>query len=74
VELDVTLRSNGELLAVAVARSSGHKILDAAAVKAAEGAFSGGLPGSIDPVALAEFGGEADYLVVPVPVSFKLTE
>lgn len=73
VELDVTFQRSGELLAIAVAQSSGHDILDAAAVKAAEGAFSAGLPGSIDPVAVAEFGND-DTLVVPIPVSFKLTE
>lgn len=73
VELDVTLQRSGELLTVAIAQSSGHQILDAAAVKAAEDAFSTGLPKSIDPVAVAEFGGDAGTLVVPIPVSFRLT-
>ena len=68
MELDVTLQRSGELLAVAVARSSGHRILDTAAVKAAESAFSNGLSEAIDSVAVAEFVGVADTLVVPLPV------
>lgn len=74
LELDVTLRESGELVAVSIAQSSGQKMLDAAAVKAAEDALSSGALSSIDAVAKAEFGSEVDRITVPVPVLFKLTE
>ena len=74
VELDVTLLESGELVDIAVARSSGHKILDKAAVTAAGKALASANPEELDPVAVAEFGGNDDRLIVPVPVQFMLTE
>ncbi len=73
LELDVTMSESGELISVAVARSSGHKMLDAAAMKAAKEALQGSVR-DIDPVAIEEFTGELGNLVVPVPVSFYLTQ
>lgn len=74
LELDVTLQRDGTLLDVSVAQSSGYKILDKAAVKAAQKALASIDPKDLDPVAIAEYVGENNELVVPVPVQFVLTE
>lgn len=74
IELDITLRKSGELVTVAIAQSSGHKLLDEAAVKAAEAAMSSGNVASLDVVAVAEFGNRDGRVVVPVPVNFQLTK
>ena len=74
LELDVTLAQDGTLVGVAVAQSSGYKILDRAAVKAATRALSAADPTNLDPVAVAEYGGSYGELIVPVPVQFLLTE
>ena len=74
VELDVTMGENGQLVEIVVARSSGYKILDRAAVKAADKGLASMDPAHIDPVAIAEFGGRDEQVVVPVPVQFMLTE
>jgi TonB family protein len=74
LELDLTLQNTGELVAVIVSQSSGHKLLDKAAVKAAQKAFNSGALGSIDPVAIAEFGSDPSSMVIPIPVSFQLAE
>ncbi|MEH6580641.1 MAG: TonB family protein [Halioglobus sp.] len=71
LELDITLQADGSLVEVAVATSSGHTILDGAAVSAAEKALKGTSLGSIDPVAIAEYG-SGDHVVIPVPVNFIL--
>ena len=69
------LREDGSLLEVSVVQSSGHNILDEAAVKAAEQAFGTDALGSIDPVAVAEFSTtDSGNLVIPVPVTFMLTQ
>ena len=74
LELDLSLREDGSLLEVSVVQSSGHNILDEAAVKAAEQAFGTNALGSIDPVAVAEFSTtDSGNLVIPVPVTFMLT-
>ncbi len=74
VELDVALRESGELLEITVVQSSGYKILDKAAVKAAGKALASLESSDLDPVAIAEYGDENEALVVPVPVQFMLTE
>jgi TonB family protein len=74
LELDLTLQNSGELVDVIVSQSSGHKLLDNAAVTAAQKAFNSGALSSIDAVAIAEFGSDADSMVIPIPVSFKLAE
>ncbi|MFK7977997.1 MAG: TonB family protein [Halioglobus sp.] len=74
LELDITLRKSGELVAVAVAQTSGHKLLDEAAVEAAEAAMAPGRLESLDVVAVAEFGTRDGRVVVPVPVNFQLTQ
>jgi len=74
LELDLTLQNTGELVAVIVSQSSGHKLLDNAAVDAAQKAFNSGALGSIDAVAIAEFGSDPNSMVIPIPVSFKLAE
>ena len=75
LELDLALQEDGSLLGVSVVQSSGHNILDEAAVKAAEQAFRINAPGSIDPVAVAEFSTtDSGNLVIPVPVTFMLTQ
>ncbi|NND67439.1 MAG: TonB family protein [Halioglobus sp.] len=71
LEIDVVLSGAGELRNVEVASSSGHAILDNAAVDAAEDAFRSGVD-DVDPVARAEFGVGPDELIVPVPVQFRL--
>ena len=74
LELDLTLQNTGELVAVIVSQSSGHKLLDNAAVEAAQKAFNSGALGSIDAVAIAEFGSDPNSMVIPIPVSFKLAD
>ena len=75
LELDVTLRENGELVAINVVQPSGYALLDSAAVRAAKSALSSGALAAIDPVAISEFSsGESDHLIIPIPVSFTLTE
>jgi len=75
LELDLTLKENGELVQVAVVQSSGHSILDQAAVAAAEKAFKDGAMDYVDPVAIAEFSNmDSGNLVIPVPVMFMLTQ
>ena len=76
LELDITLNTSGELLDITVVQSSGHKILDEAAVSAAEQALADDGLATIDPMAAAEFRSETadSQLVVPVPVMFMLTQ
>ena len=75
MELDVTLRENGELVAINIVQPSGYALLDSAAVRAAKSALSSGALAAIDPVAISEFSsGESDNLIIPIPVSFTLTE
>lgn len=74
LELDITLRKSGELVAVAVAETSGHPLLDAAAVEAAEAAMAAANLSSLDAVAVAEFSSGDGRVVVPVPVNFQLTK
>jgi len=71
LELDITLRKTGELVAVSIAETSGHSLLDDAAVEAAEAALAEPTA-SLDVVAIAEFGNRDGRVVVPVPVSFQL--
>jgi len=72
LELDVTLTAEGDLVGIAVATTSGHQLLDEAAIAAAQDAFEERLQ-SIDPVAVAEFGSfTTGELVIPIPVSFQL--
>ena len=73
MELDVTLTADGTILNIALASSSGHQMLDEAAMEAAEKAFDNGLRTAVDPVAIAEFGSfETEQLTIPVPVAFLL--
>ena len=74
LELDLHLNADGSLREAVVARGSGHKTLDAAAIRAAENAFAGGALDGIDEVAISEYGSNNGQLTVPVPVSFKLME
>ncbi len=72
LELDITLRESGELVSVTVAESSGHSLLDDAALEAAETAMREAQLSRLDRVAVAEFGGRGGRVVVPVPVNFQL--
>jgi protein TonB len=74
LELDVTLDRSGALVTVEIAQSSGYSMLDKSAVSAANKALSGIRLDNMDPVAIAEYGSGDNLLVVPVPVSFILTE
>ena len=74
LELDLTLNSDGSLQGVAVARSSGHGMLDKSAIKAAEKAFSKTPLEDIDQVAFAEYSEDGSELIIPIPISFILTE
>ena len=73
LEIDITLNTDGEVLSVDVARSSGHGMLDDAAIRAASNAMDEPLA-EIDPVAIAEYAEGEDRIVIPVPVAFILTE
>ncbi len=74
LELDLSLDKDGNLLDVVVVQSSGHTTLDKSAVKVAADAFNGHPLAEIDPVALAEYSEDGNTLVIPIPVSFILTE
>lgn len=74
LELDITLRKSGELVNVAIAETSGHPLLDAAALEAAETAMKSANFSTLDAVAVAEFAGRDGRVVVPVPVNFQLTK
>jgi TonB family protein len=76
LELDITLDNSGQLLEVTVVQSSGHNILDQAAVSAAQQALADEGLAAIDPMAAAEFRSETadNQLVVPVPIMFMLTQ
>jgi len=74
LELDLNVNKAGELLDVSVAVPSGHTMLDNAAVKAAKKAFADTPLKNIDEVALSEYSEDGDQLVIPIPVSFILTE
>ena len=73
LELDLTLDRSGKLVGIEVARSSGYAMLDKSAITAAERAFKKSGAGSITEVAVAEYGDGGNLVVVPVPVSFILT-
>ncbi len=73
LELDLTLDRSGKLVGIEVGRSSGYAMLDKSAVTAAERAFKKSGAGSISEVAIAEYGDGDNLVVVPVPVSFILT-
>tara|TARA_R110002110_G_scaffold362241_1_gene572021 strand:+ start:87944 stop:89326 length:1383 start_codon:yes stop_codon:yes gene_type:complete len=74
LELDLLLGRDGSFIDVSVVRSSGHSLLDKAALAAARKALASGVQSALDPVAIAEYSNTQDQLVVPVPVSFVLTE
>lgn len=74
LELDLHLNPDGSLKEALVARSSGHKTLDQAAVRAADNAFEGSGLGDIFPAASSEYSAEDGQMVVPVPISFRLME
>lgn len=74
LELDVTMSTSGAVTDVAIARSSGHSMLDDSALNAAQRAFSDPLASPIDSVAIAEYSEDGERLVIPVPVNFILTE
>jgi TonB family protein len=75
LELDLKVDKNGQLLNVSIAVSSGHKMLDNSALKAANKAFSDKPLQEIDQVARSEYSEEdGEKLIIPIPVSFILTE
>jgi len=73
LELDLALSTTGSLEEVIISQSSGHKLLDNAAIDAAERAFESGAI-DIDAVAMAEFAADDDTLIIPIPVAFKLAQ
>ncbi len=73
LEMDLSLSTEGSFDSVAISQSSGHKLLDEAALEAAERAFAG-KPVEVDSVAMAEFAADENTLVIPIPVSFKLAD
>jgi len=74
LELDLIVDINGSLQKIAVARSSGYSMLDKSAIKAAEKAFSEAPLPDIDQVAVAEYSENGNQLIIPIPISFILTE
>ncbi len=74
LELELVMDDKGGLLDITVARSSGHSMLDKSALKAARNAFSDTPLDDIDLVAVAEYSEGGSKLVIPIPVSFILTE
>ena len=57
---------------MSVARSSGYKMLDKSAMRAAERALR--QAPQLNPVVVAEYGRADGQLVIPLPVSFRLQE
>ena len=74
LELDLVVSNEGSVLDITVARSSGHSMLDKSAVKAARQAFEDTPLSEIDQVAVAEYSEDGDQLIIPIPISFILTE
>jgi len=74
LELDLVVSNKGSVLDITVARSSGHSMLDKSAVKAARQAFEDTPLSEIDQVAVAEYSEDGDQLIIPIPISFILTE
>ena len=74
LELDLVVNNKGNLLDITIARSSGHSMLDKSAVKAARQAFEDTPLSEIDQVAVAEYSEDGDQLIIPIPISFILTE
>ncbi|MEP4486242.1 MAG: TonB family protein [Halioglobus sp.] len=74
LELDLIIASDGSLLAVEIADSSGHSVLDKSAIRAAESALKDNGLGEVDPVAVAEYADGEGNIIVPVPVNFVLME
>ena len=75
LELDLSVDKDGKLLDVSIAVSSGHSSLDKSAIKAANKAFSNKPVQEIDQVARSEYSEEGgETLIIPIPVSFILTE
>jgi len=74
LELDLVVNNKGSLLDITIARSSGHSMLDKSAVKAARQAFEDTPLSEIDQVAVAEYSEDGDQLIIPIPISFILTE
>jgi TonB family protein len=71
----LSVDKDGNLLEVSIAVSSGHTSLDNSAVKAANKAFSKKPVQEIDQVARSEYSEEdGETLIIPIPVSFILTE
>ncbi|MBE9538691.1 MAG: energy transducer TonB [Proteobacteria bacterium] len=74
LELDLMVDSEGGVLDITVARSSGHSMLDKSALKAAREAFKEAPLKDIDQVAVAEYSEDGNQLIIPIPISFVLTE
>ena len=74
LELDLIIASDGSLLAVEIADSSGHSVLDKSAIRAAQSAIKDKGLGEVDPVAVAEYADGKGNIIVPVPVKFVLME
>lgn len=74
LELDLVVNKQGSVLNINVARSSGHGMLDKSAVKAARQAFEKTPLTEIDQVAVAEYSEDGEQLIIPIPISFILTE
>jgi TonB family protein len=75
LELDLTVAKDGTLLSVTVALTSGSQLLDKSAIRAANSAFSSTVIEGIDSVSVAEYGDAAgDTLLIPVPISYVLTD
>lgn len=74
LELDVTVNPDGSLVDVSMGRSSGHDMLDDAALRAARSAFEDDFAEPLDEVAIAEYSIAGGQLVIPVPVNFVLTD
>ena len=74
LELDLLVSNEGSVLDITIARSSGHSMLDKSAVKAARKAFEDTPLNEIDQVAITEYSEDGDQLIIPIPISFILTE
>ncbi len=74
LELDLVVNNKGKLLDINIVRSSGHNMLDKSATKAARQAFKNTPLSEIDQVAIAEYSEDGDQLIIPIPISFILTE
>ncbi len=74
LEMDLVLDKSGKLNDIVVVNSSGYRILDEAAKRAAVSVLDDGTLAGIDEVIRQEYDNGDNALIIPVPITFRLTE